>query len=377
MIPITVSYFGGQSRGKTSHTVLLAVLYLLGMATMYSSLGLIAALTGELFGAWLQNPYVLAAIALIFIALAMSMFGFYEFRIPSALSGVAGTAKQGALGAFFMGLTVGIVAAPCIGPVIVGMLTYVGQKGNPVLGFFLFFVLAIGLGIPFVVLAFLSGSITKLPKSGEWMEWIRKLFGAILLVMAVYFLRTLMPDWLGALLMGALLIISGIVMGFIIRTGSASTGFNIFRRLVGITVPLLGIYLILTSVGPLAHKSEHGIVWHPYNPEALAEAKATGEFVLIDFAAAWCTPCKELDHKTFSQAAVVEETKTFTNLKADLTNWSSEPIKKLRDEYGILGVPVVVFIDKNGNERKDLRVVGFVGKEDFLSRVTRLKSGTR
>jgi thiol:disulfide interchange protein DsbD len=377
MIPITVSYFGGQSDGKTSRTVLLAFLYLLGMATMYSSLGLLAALTGGLFGAVMQNPYVLAAIAMIFVALAMSMFGLYEIRIPAALSGVAGTAKQGALGAFLMGLTVGIVAAPCIGPFVFGMLTFVGQKGSPVLGFFLFFVLAVGLGAPFVVLAILSGSITKLPKSGEWMEWIRKLFGFILLVMAVYFLRTLMQDWLSALIMGVLLIISGIILGFIIKTGSASPVFNIFRRLVGTAFVIFGIHMILTHIGPLSSKSEHGIAWQPYTSESLVKAKANGEFTLIDFSAAWCIPCKELDHKTFSPEEVVEATKTFVNLKVDMTKWGSEPIKVLREQYGILGVPVVVFIDQNGNEREDLRVVGFVDKDDFLSRVTRLKSSTR
>lgn len=377
MIPITVSYFGGQSDGKTSRTVLLAISYLLGMATMYSSLGLVAALTGGLFGAAMQNPFVLAAIALIFVALAMSMFGLYEIRIPAALSGVAGTAKQGVLGSFLMGLTVGIVAAPCIGPFVFGLLTFVGQKGSPVLGFFLFFVLAVGLGTPFVVLAILSGSITKLPKSGQWMEWIRKLFGFILLVMAVYFLRTLMQDWLSALIMGAMLIMSGIILGFVIKTGNASLVFNVFRRLVGTALVVLGIYMIVTNIGPLSSKNEHGIAWQPYTPEALEQAKAKGEFTLIDFTAAWCIACKELDHKTFSREDVVEATETFVNLTADMTKWGSDPIKVLRKQYGIVGLPVIVFIDKNGNERKDLRVIGFVDGENFLSRIERLKSGTR
>ncbi len=377
MIPITVSYFGGQSGGQTSRTVLLAFFYLLGMATMYSALGLIAALTGGLFGTALQNPWVLAVVALALVALALSMFGLYEIRIPSHLSGVAGTAKQGGLGAFLMGLTVGIVAAPCIGPFVLGLLTFVGETGNPVLGFFLFFVLAVGLGIPFVVLAVLSGSITKLPKSGEWMEWIRKLFGTILLVMAVYFLRNVMQDWLSAVLMGALLIVSGIILGFVLKIHATSPVFRAFRRLFGIAAPLLGLYLILTNVTALGAKDEYGIAWRPYDSTAVAKAKTEGEFVLIDFAADWCIPCKELDHKTFSKDEVVEATKQFVNLKADLTKSSSEATLALRKQYEIRGVPTVVFIDKNGDERKDLRVVGFVDKDDFLSRVTRLKSGTR
>jgi thiol:disulfide interchange protein DsbD len=153
MIPITVSYFGGQTRGRPRQTAGFALLYLLGMATMYSALGLVAAFTGSLFGAALQNKFVLIVIALVMIGLAMSMFGYYEIRIPEKLAGVAGTAKQGRMGSFLMGLTVGIVAAPCIGPFVLGLLTFVGEQGSLVLGFSLFFVLALGLGLPFVVLA--------------------------------------------------------------------------------------------------------------------------------------------------------------------------------------------------------------------------------
>jgi len=246
MIPITVSYFGGQSGGRGSRTVLLAVLYLLGMATMYSVLGLVAALTGSLFGSALQSPFVLAFVALVMVALSMSMFGFYEIRIPLKLAGIAGTAKQGVAGSFMMGLTVGIVAAPCIGPFVLGLLTFVGETGNPVLGFSLFFTLAIGLGLPFVVLAIASGNISQLPKSGEWMEWIRKMFGVILLGMALYFLRPVLGDpvYFGAL--GLLLIAGGVMLGFIFRVTSTALFFNAFRRFVGVAAPLYGLYLILT-----------------------------------------------------------------------------------------------------------------------------------
>ncbi|HET6463330.1 MAG TPA: cytochrome c biogenesis protein CcdA, partial [Candidatus Krumholzibacteria bacterium] len=212
MIPITVGYFGGQTRGRSRETVSLALLYLLGMATMYSALGLIAAFTGSLFGAALQNKFVLMAIALVMIGLAMSMFGYYEIRIPERLAGVAGTGRQGRTGAFLMGLTVGIVAAPCIGPFVLGLLTFVGEQHSLVLGFSLFFVLALGLGLPFVVLAVASGNIGRLPKSGEWMEWVRRLFGVVLLAMAAYFLRTVIGDHVYYALLGTLLVVGGVML---------------------------------------------------------------------------------------------------------------------------------------------------------------------
>ena len=194
MIPITISYFGGQSQGKKGSLVAHACLYVIGMAVTYSVLGVFAAMTGSLFGTALQYPPVLIGIALVMVLLALSMFDVYEFRMPAFLNRLAGGSQKGFAGTFLMGLTVGIVAAPCIGPFVLGLLTYVGNKGNAFLGFVLFFVLALGMGVPFIVLGVFSGSIKKLPRSGAWMVWVRKVFGFILLAMAVYFLEPLFPD---------------------------------------------------------------------------------------------------------------------------------------------------------------------------------------
>ena len=373
MIPITVSYFGGQSGGRGSKTVMLAVLYLLGMATMYSALGLVAALTGSLFGAALQNPLVLGFVALVMVTLALSMFGLYEIRVPSRLANVAGTGKQGAAGSYLMGMTVGIVAAPCIGPFVLGLLTFVGESGNPLLGFTMFFTLALGLGLPFVVLAIASSNISKLPKSGQWMEWIRKLFGFILLGMGLFFLEPLLSNTLYYGLLAALFVIGGISLGFVLKAASATILFNTVRRFIGVAAPLYGIYL-LVAPGNLSGSAHVGVEWEPYNVTAIAQAKAEGRPVMIDFSANWCLPCKELDRKTFSQDVVVDATAGFTRLKADLTRASSDEVKKLREKYNIRGVPTIVFIDKNGNERKDLRVVKFVHADEFLDRVTALQN---
>jgi thiol:disulfide interchange protein DsbD len=354
------------------------------MAVMYSTLGFVAALTGSILGAALQNEFVVLVVALVLVALAFSMFGFYEIRVPARLSNLAGASsgKQGAIGAFLMGLTVGIVAAPCIGPFVLALLTFVGESGNPALGFSMFFVLALGLGSPFLFLAVLSGSITKLPKSGEWMEWVKKLFGIILIAMAIFFLQPHLEDLAGGnviywIAMGLLFIIGGLVLGFFKNVDSRAMGFLVFRRFVGIAAPLLGLYLILAPGHIIANgPTEGGIAWSPYDDDLLKRAKTDNQYVLIDFSADWCLPCKELDHKTFSEQAVVDAASGFVTLRADLTDAAADEVLTLRRRFSIRGVPTVVFIDRDGKEREDLRVFGFVDEDDFTDRLGRLKDGT-
>ncbi|HEX6790003.1 MAG TPA: cytochrome c biogenesis protein CcdA [Candidatus Krumholzibacteria bacterium] len=369
MIPITVSYFGGQSRGRSGHTLSLALLYLLGMATMYSALGLVAAFTGSLFGSALQNPIVLIVIAAVMVALAMSMFGYYEIRIPERLAGMAGTAKQGRTGSFLMGLTVGIVAAPCIGPFVLGLLTFVGESGSLFLGFSLFFVLALGLGLPFVVLAVASGNIARLPRSGEWMEWVRRLFGLVLLAMALYFLRHVIGDIAYYALLGALLVVGGVMLGFVSKVHSSTLWFAAFRRLIGVAAPLYGLYMALAPGHILGRQETGPSSWPPYAEVELTRAVAEKRPVVIDFSADWCLPCKELEHKTFSQDEVVAKTRNFVTLKADLTQHGSPDVRALRKRYDIKGVPTIVFIDASGKERADLRAVQFIDKDEFLRRL--------
>src|SRR4030042_1001634 len=234
-IPITISYFGGQSGGKRGGLVLHAVLYVVGMAITYSVLGSIAAFTGSLFGAALQYPLVLVFIALIMILLSLSMFDVYELRMPAFLSRLASGSQKGYLGTLFMGLTVGIVAATCIGPFVLGLLTYVGNRGSVVLGFSLFFVLALGLGIPFLFLGVFSGSLNKLPRSGGWVVWVRQVFGFILVAMAIYFLRPLFPtSLLYHLALALTMFIAGIYMAWLEPTQTPGKVFRYARTAVGI-----------------------------------------------------------------------------------------------------------------------------------------------
>jgi thiol:disulfide interchange protein DsbD len=372
LIPITISYFGGQAGGKSSRTMLLAVLYVLGMSITYSALGTAAAMTGSLFGSALQNPWVVAFIVAVMIGLATSMFGLWEFRLPTFLTRGTGRAKQGYLGAIFMGLTVGIVAAPCIGPFVIGLLTYVGRIGNPALGFLMFFTLAWGMGTPLLVLGTVSGSISRLPRSGDWMVWIRKIFGFILIAMGLYFARHIIGDTVTAIGYVAIALIAGVYLGWLDRTPATGAGFKRLKWIVGAAGIAIAAILLLMPGGPLrTEKPVPGIAWKPFSEELLAEAAEAGTPVLIDFMADWCIPCHELDHKTFSAEGVIELSGKTLPLQVDLTaiGKNETAIKK---RFNIRGVPTIIFIDGSGEERSELRVTGFVDADEFSKRLKSL-----
>lgn len=372
LIPITISYFGGQAGGRTSRIFFLALLYVLGMSLTYSILGTIAATTGELFGSAMQNPWVVGFIAAVLVGLATSMFGLWELRLPMFVARGTGTAKSGYLGALFMGLTVGIVAAPCIGPFVLGLLTYVGEKGQPLLGFLMFFTLAWGIGIPFLVLGMISGSISRLPRSGNWMIWVRKIFGFVLIAMALYFARHLIGSRLSALGYSLTALAAGIYLGWLDRTAESGRGFSVIRRVVGVVGVATAIAIIALPGGPFRAATEKpGIEWIPFSEESLVEAVENEKPVMIDFTADWCIPCHELDHKSFTDPTVIELSKSLLPLKVDLTKHGDRE-KKIKKDYKIFGVPTIIFIDQSGNEMTNLRITGFVGPEEIRKRMQRL-----
>jgi thiol:disulfide interchange protein DsbD len=387
LIPITISYFGGQSGGKKGSLLGHALFYVMGMAVTYSLLGVIAAFTGSLLGSALQHPPVLIAIAAIMVVLALSMFDLYEIRIPGFLAKLAGGSRRGMFGTLFMGLTVGIVAAPCIGPFVLGLLTYVGDRGNVFLGFGLFFVLALGLGLPFVFLALFSGSINRLPRSGSWMVWVRKIFGFILIAMAVYFLKPLFPDPLTyGLAMALVMLVAGVYLAWIEPTRGQGKVLAVVRNLAGLAFFLA--CLIMAAAGIRSQidlaVAEHsarlsqaasGVRWFPYDSERLNRAAADKKPVFIDFYADWCLPCRELDTKTFSAPEAADISARFVMLKANLTSSSAPLSRELTRKYKIKGVPTLVFIDAEGRERPDLRAVGFIDKEEFLKRMNKALAG--
>ena len=232
LIPITVSYFGGKSVKIKGHVIIHGILYMGGLALTNSLLGLSAALSGGMLGFALQNPLVLLFVASVMVAMALSFFGLWELRLPFWLTRATSKNYAGFFGTFFMGLTLGIVAAPCLGPFILGLLIYVGQRGDAFLGFLYLFTLSIGLGLPLAVLAIFSGTIARLPKSGDWMLWIRKLMGWVLLGMAAFMISPVVSHLFGRhWLLAGVSVAAGIHLGWLDKTGGMLKLFPYFKKI--------------------------------------------------------------------------------------------------------------------------------------------------
>jgi thiol:disulfide interchange protein DsbD len=347
VIPITVSFFVGQASGRLGRSFFLALVYVLGMALTYSLLGVAAALTGGVLGASLQNPLVLIFIALVFVVFAAGMFGAFEIRMPAFLNKLAGGSKQGVFGSLFMGLTVGIVAAPCIGPFVFSLLTYVAAQGDPYLGFLMFFILSLGLGLPFLALGTFSGLVKNLPRSGEWMLWVKKVFGVIMIGVAVYFISTLISETIYVALLTAAAVFGGVWVGFLDRSKASFSGFKIVKPAIGVLLILFGAW---TSVSAWQQANAPQMNWQPYSDALVQQAGQEGRPVLIDFYAEWCIPCKQIEKTLFSDPAVVRKSAEFLTLKADLTKDESDEVKAIRRIYRVVGVPTVVLLDRRGNE---------------------------
>ncbi len=357
LIPITIGYFGGQSEGRTSRLFLLGILYVLGMSLTYSVIGVVTSLSGAIFGTLMQNMFVIIGIAFLFVLLALSQFGVYEFKLPDSWVMKAGGAKGGAFGAFFMGLTMGIVAAPCIGPFVLGLVTYVAAKGDPLYGFLMFFMMALGLGFPYLLLALFSGKIKKLPRAGDWMEGVKHIFGFLFLGMAIYFIGPIIPKELNKYLLPAFGIIASLYLLLIDKMANNVKIFRIFKIVFSTIVIAVSIYALIPT-----KKIEPE--WQKFSEVKYEQSLVNNERMVVDFYADWCIPCKELDALTFSDPRVLSSLTKFTTYKVDMTQTASDETEKLRNKFKIIGMPTVLIIDARGEEVE--RLTGFVNANEFL-----------
>ncbi len=368
MIPITVSVFGAK-QAKRTQAALLSAVFVLGIAATFTTLGVVAALSGTVFGSALSSPWVLGGVALLFAALSLSMFGLYNMNLPmSWQSRLATLGGSGYGGAFVLGLVCGIIASPCTGPVLTGILLWVSQTQNVLFGAASLFSFAMGLGVLFFVLGTFSAS---LPKSGAWMEAVKSVFGIAFLVVAAYYFQYVwrgLDDpfppgllWVGAFAGAAVL---GIVLGAIHLDYHAGTTLQKVRKTIGIVLCVVGAYGAIASFG----KVEGGFRWIESEPEGRRIASSEVRPVVLDFTAEWCGACKELERHTFTDPRVQEEAGRFVAIRVDSTQMD-DAVTALHEKYGVRGLPTVILLGPDGEEAA--RVTEFVAADRFLGLMER------
>ena len=349
MIPITISVFGGRGGVPRAHAVALATLYVAGIAIMFGTLGTTFALLGKAFGTFLANPWVVVPLALFFFAMAASMFGAFDLALPSGLlQRLSRVGGRGFLGAFLMGLVGGLIAAPCTGPPLAGILAYVATTRDGVLGFLLLATYAAGIGVPFWAIA---GFSLHLPKSGAWMEGVKSVFGIALSVAGLYYLRVVVPPL--AQVTGrspAFLAVAVAVVGLGILLGAVHLSFHAgsrtrLRKTLGVALAVAGLFAAINYV--LTPKSV--LHWLPTEAAGLAHARVRGKPVVMDFTADWCLPCREFEVSVFSRPAVAALLTDFVLVKIDLTREDEDDaLPGLKDRYGVSTLPAVRFLAPGG-----------------------------
>jgi len=363
MVPITVAYFGGV-RGRTGRALSMALAYLLGLALVYSGLGVTAAATGRLFGEALQHPWVWGVAAAVMVAMALSFFGLYHLRAPTFLTRrLPKGSRGGPVGAFLMGAFAGVVAAPCVGPATVALLSYVGITQDVALGFALFFSLSLGLGAPYVILALFSQRLSYLPRTGAWTVWVERLLGFVLLGLALYFVAPFLPKGLLPWLVTVLALSGALYLGILQR----SRGGWVFRVVRG-AVGLAGVAVALLFFFPTAHapaEPSERIPWMDYDPALLRNSKP----VLLFFTADWCVYCHKLEAITFEDKSFVDffNSAGIVPVKVDLTV-RSPVTDAIRRRYQVVGVPYLILLSPDGREL--LRHGGYI-EPDRLEKVLR------
>jgi thioredoxin:protein disulfide reductase len=372
MVAVTVSVFGARQAKSRWEGAALSLAFVLGIVAMFVPLGVVAGLTGSVFGSVLQNRWVVIGLAVLFLVLAASLLGAFELGLPSALTNrLAEMGGIGYKGAFLLGLACGLIAAPCTGPVLTGILAWIAQTQSAWLGALAMAAFALGLGAPFFVVGTFA---VQLPKSGHWMVHVKSILGIVLIVVAFYFLSTAFPSfaspfrpgpwlWGGA----ALALVTGLVLGAVHRE-FAEPGVAVkVGKGVGLLLVCGAAFAVVMGIS----KPAATLAWQKVDVEAArAQALRESRPLLVDFTAAWCVACKELDKITFAEKAVGSEMGRFVAVKVDATNDDDPSVVATMGKYRVRGLPTVLVFDSRGNEA--LRFTDFVPPERFLPAIQRV-----
>ncbi len=404
MIPILSSIIvGSQSKqtrdNQTSpsklHTFGLSVAYVLGMALSYTLAGVAAGLSGDLLSQSLQNSWVLGATALLFVLLALSMFGFYELKLPQSFEdkmlNTSNRLKGGQfLGVFVMGALSALIVSPCVAAPLAGALIYIGQTHNVLLGGVGLFALAIGMGVPLLLIGASAGSL--LPKTGNWMNAVRNSFGVLMLGMAIWLISPVIPVSVQLILWAVLLIVTAVYHNALDNLAANANNFAKLWKGVAVILLIFGVALLIgalsgskSALQPLngftlgssnQQKSTPSLAFTRVSSIAELEkklAETKGQPVMLDFYADWCTACKELEHLTFSDQKVQQLLKNTTLLQVDVTA-NTEEDKALLKRFALYGPPGIAFFNSNGQEMTTLKTVGFQNADRFTATLTKRDS---
>ena len=383
MYPILTGIIVGQGdKLSTKKAFTLSFFYVQGMAVTYTILGIVVAIAGAQFQAMFQHPVVLIALSVLFIFLALSMFGVFNLALPSSwqnkLNQVSSSQKGGSyVGVLVMGAISGLVASPCTTAPLTGALLYISQSGDILLGASALYALSLGMGLPLLILGSSGGKL--LPKAGNWMNVIKNIFGLLLLAVPIFLLERFLPV-LVIDVMWIVLVLATAGYFYTVNQDSAKTfGFGL-RSIIIFLIFFLGANKAYQLVYPTAQISvsqqtqQHGFE-HVKNltemNQAIAKANAEGKTVMVDLYADWCVACKEFEEYTFFEANVQNALADSVLLQIDLTDTGSTDSVELMSHFEIFGLPSILFFDKSGNELTQRRVTGFMGADDFSAHVTK------
>ena len=389
MIPILSSIVAGQGREiTTQRAFFLSLTYVLAMALTYTVAGLVAGMFGSNLQAAFQNPWILGSFSLVFVLLALSMFGFYELQMPQSIQNKITALSNKQRGGTFIGVGVmgflsALIVGPCVAAPLAGALIYIGQSGDALLGAAALFSLSMGMGMPLLLIGTSAGKF--LPKAGAWMNTVKAIFGVLLIAVAIWLIERIIPAGIGLALWGTLFVVCAVFLGALDRLKPEASGWQKLWKGMGIVMLIYGGMLLvgassggndmfrpLTNISQAADSNsqrQHSLEFTQIKglnglEQALKQAAAQNKPAMLDFYADWCVSCIEMERKTFSDPGVQAALANTVLLQADVTLNDAQD-KALLDAFGLFGPPSILFFDPNGQEMSRYRLMGFLGADEF------------